>query len=143
MLLAFASGAILAIASSLLMVGARIEHQAGTWVTLLVAIACFYPVFAVETGSLQAIAVQSVIAASFILLALAGARISLWLVLAGLTAHGLYDGVADYVLADPSPEWWGPFCIGFDTFAAISLAALLLRNTNGSQAPKSHEKEKA
>ena len=122
-----AIGAFVGIVIAVFMVLARISTERGTWATLLVAIAIFYPVFAVESGSLESFAVQIGAASFFIILAFLGARVSLWFVAAGLPLHGLFDWTADYMLADPSPDWWGPFCVGVDFVAAAYLAIKLWR----------------
>ncbi len=122
-----AIGALLGIVTLVFMVLAKVSTERGTWATLLVAIASFYPVFAVESGSLGSVAVQIGAASFFIILAAVGARVSLWFVVAGLVLHGLFDWAANHMPVDPSPDWWGPFCIGFDIVAAAYLALKLWR----------------
>jgi|TARA_A100001391_G_C4869612_1_gene224912 hypothetical protein len=66
-------------------------------------------------------------ASFFIILAVVGARVSLLFAAAGLALHGLFDWAADIMLADPSPDWWGQFCVGVDFVAAAYLAIKLWR----------------
>ncbi|HEY8258753.1 MAG TPA: hypothetical protein VIG08_13935 [Gemmatimonadales bacterium] len=53
---------------------------------------------------------------------------SLWIVVAGLAAHGVFDALHDRLIANPGvPEWWPQFCGMYDVVAAGYLAWLLLR----------------
>lgn len=100
-------------------------NQRGTWATTMVAIAFFYVVFAIQTGDTLEIVVHTSIAASFAALAIIGARISSWIIAAALLGHGIFDAFAGAVIANPAPEWWGLFCLGFDVVLALALAAAL------------------
>lgn len=52
---------------------------------------------------------------------------SLWWVVGGLAAHGIFDVFHGHMIADAGvPRWWPSFCLSFDLFAATYLAALLL-----------------
>lgn len=58
-----------------------------------------------------------------------GFRGSLWIVVVGLPAHGLWDLFHGYVIHNPGvPDWWPPFCLAYDVVAGAGLAWLLRRS---------------
>lgn len=70
------------------------------------------------------------IAAAFFALAVAGFRTSLWLVVAALAAHGVFDFFHHRLIRNPGvPPWWPGFCLACDVLAAVFLALLLLRRS--------------
>ena len=89
----------------------------------LVAIALFYPVFAVENGDLADIVVHAFVVAVFGALAIAGYKRGLALVGVGMIAHGLFDLAMGHVDANPAPSWWAPFCLGVDVVLGVWLLA--------------------
>jgi hypothetical protein len=49
-----------------------------------------------------------------------------WTVVIALAGHGIFDLVHGGLIANPGvPEWWPPFCLGYDLTAAGYLAWLL------------------
>jgi hypothetical protein len=61
------------------------------------------------------------------MLAVAGFKTSLWLVVAGLALHGLFDFVRLGVLPGSGvPAFWPGFCGSYDFVAAAGLAILML-----------------
>jgi hypothetical protein len=96
--------------------------------TLLVVIASYYVLFAVIGGSGQALVVETLVMAGFLLVAVIGFKKNLWLVVAALTAHGIFDFLHARVVANPGvPAWWPAFCLTYDITAAAFLAWLLKR----------------
>jgi len=96
--------------------------------TVLMVVASYYVLFAAMAGSGQAIATESVLMVGFVLLAVAGFKRSLWLVVAGLAGHGVFDFVHGQMVTNPGvPEWWPAFCATYDVAAAAFLAWLLTR----------------
>jgi hypothetical protein len=78
-------------------------------------------------GSIDALLVESVAIAIFLAAAVVGFQILLWLVVAGLAAHGIYDAFHARMIANPGvPLWWAPFCLAYDVVAAGYLSYLLL-----------------
>lgn len=102
-------------------------HQRGTWATTMVAIASFYVVFAIQTGDTSEIALHTLLATGFAVLAIIGARASAWILAAALLGHGIFDISVGWVLANPAPGWWGPFCLGIDAVLAVALGIMLWR----------------
>lgn len=88
---------------------ARLRREPAFFSALLIAIAAFYPVFAVDAG-LAALALQGGVAVCFAALAIVGYAARLWLIPAGFVLHGIYDAL----IAAPGPSWWGAFCFGVD-----------------------------
>jgi hypothetical protein len=69
----------------------------------------------------------------FLLVALIGFKKNLWLVVAGLAAHGVFDIFHGRVVANPGvPAWWPAFCLTYDITAAAFLAWLLGRSHHTS-----------
>jgi hypothetical protein len=95
----------------------------------MIVIASYYALFAVMGGSIGVLLVESTVIVAFLGASLAGFRGSLWLVVAALAAHGLFDSVHGRVIANPGvPAWWPSFCLSYDIVAAGYLAQLLLRS---------------
>ena len=124
-------GVVLGIASVGLMALAGVARERGGYAVAMVAIAAFYPVFAVERGW-DVFAFHAVVASLFIALAVMGARQSLWWLVAAMILHGLFDMLDGLSAPDPSPGWWGPFCLGVDLAIGLSLAFLILRGPSPS-----------
>jgi len=96
--------------------------------TVVTVIATYYILFAVMGSSTSALALESMIAAAFFALAVVGFKKNLWLIVAGLAGHGVFDFFHHMVIQNPGvPVWWPGFCLSFDVLAASFLAMLLMR----------------
>ena len=126
-ILPFVIGVALTAASLLVFQILGLHRDRGASSTTLIAIALFYVVFSVEHGTVRVVIIQSALAFSFIALAMAGYRRSLWLVVAGLAGHGIYDIFAHSADWNPAPGWWGPFCLAVDLMLAGALAHWIRR----------------
>jgi hypothetical protein len=72
--------------------------------------------------------VESTVAVGFVAVAVAGFQKNLWVVVAGLAGHGVFDFFHHGVIENPGvPVWWPGFCLSFDVVAGMFLAGLLLR----------------
>jgi hypothetical protein len=92
----------------------------------MIVIASLYAFFAVAGGSTQVLVIEAAVGAVFIGLAIAGFKSSLWLVVAALAAHGIFDFGHSYLYANPGvPAWWPSFCLAYDVVAAVYLGWLL------------------
>jgi hypothetical protein len=110
----------------------RLDRDRAFYATVLIVVAHYYVLFAVMGGSAPALVAESVVLAAFAALAVIGFRTSLWLVAAGLAAHGLFDFFRTGLIANPGvPAWWPNFCLSFDLVAAAWLAWLLARRGGG------------
>lgn len=69
-------------------------------------------------------------AGTFLVLAVAGFKRSLWLVVAALAGHGVFDFFHQLFIQNPGvPMWWPGFCLSFDILAGSFLAMLLMRRS--------------
>ena len=91
----------------------------------LTLIAAVYVGFAVADGRRTVIAVESAVAAVFVIVAAAGVTGPAWLLVAGLTGHGfkdLWQHRSHYVA---NTRWWPPFCLVVDWVVAAILLLLI------------------
>jgi hypothetical protein len=96
--------------------------------TLLIVVATYYVLFAVMGSSLTALTMESLAAAAFLLVAVAGFKKNLWLVAAALAGHGVFDFLHSMLIPNPGvPVWWPGFCLSFDILAGLILAILLVK----------------
>jgi hypothetical protein len=79
-------------------------------------------------GSSHALLVEAAVATVFLAATLVGFKYSLWLVVAALASHGMFDVFHGQLIANPGvPAWWSPFCFAYDVVAAGYLAFLFRR----------------
>jgi hypothetical protein len=98
--------------------------------TVVLVVAHYYILFAVMGSSTQVLALESLVAAAFLVLALIGFKKSLWLTAAALAGHGVFDFFHHLLIQNPGvPAWWPGFCMSFDVLAGGFLAVLLMRRS--------------
>jgi hypothetical protein len=120
----YAVGIVLALAVVCFARASGFDRDRAFYPTVVVVVASYYVLFAAMGGSTQALVVESLIMAVFVVAAVLGFRRYPWLVVGSLAAHGLFDVAHDLVVANPGvPEWWPAFCLTFDVGAAALLAA--------------------
>jgi hypothetical protein len=91
-----------------------------------IVIGMLYALFAVMGGSTQALLIESLVGMVFIAAAVVGFRSSLWIVVAALAGHGLFDLVHGGFVSNPGvPAFWPAFCGSYDLVASAFLAWLL------------------
>ena len=88
----------------------------------LALIASVYIGFAVADGRPAVIAVESSVASIFVIVAAAAVTGSPWLLVLGLTAHGLKDLWQHRRRFVENTRWWPPFCLVVDWVAAGAIA---------------------
>jgi hypothetical protein len=99
------------------------ERDRAWYAAVLIVVGHYYVLFAAIGGGGSVLAVETAILAGFFALAAAGFRRSLWLLVAGLAAHGVLDSVHGRLIANRGvPVWWPAFCAAFDVSAAGYLA---------------------
>ena len=137
--MSFVVGVILALGVGGMATLSGLDRDRALYPAVMIVIAAYYALFAVISGSTQVLIVESAVAVGFVGLALAGFRSTLWLVVAALAAHGIFDFVHPRIYANPGvPVWWPPFCIAYDVAAAAYLAWLLAsRKVRARAAPTS------
>ena len=124
----YLAGIILALTVSITATLVGFDRDRAFYPTLLVVIS-YYVLFAVIGGSTHALMAETLVMAGFLLVAATGFKQNLWLVVAALAAHGIFDLVHGGVVANPGvPAWWPAFCLTYDITAAAFLAWLLTRS---------------
>ena len=125
----YLTGIVLALMVSGLATLIGLDRDRAFYPTLLVVIASYYVLFAVMGGSGHALVVETLVMTGFLLVALIGFKKNLWLVVAALAAHGIFDFFHGRIVANPGvPTWWPAFCLTYDVTAAAFLAWLLRRS---------------
>lgn len=105
---------------------ARLDRDAAFYPTVLGAIATYYVLFAAMTAH-DALVPEAIVATIFLAAAIAGHLVNLWIVVAGLVLHGLFDFVHHLLIDNPGvPKWWPGFCLAIDVTLGLGLAVLLV-----------------
>lgn len=132
----YLTGVVLALAVSGLATVVGLDRGRPFYPTVLVVIASYYVLFAVMGGSSHALVMETLVMAGFLVVAVIGFKRSLWLVVAALAGHGIFDFFHAHVVANPGvPAWWPGFCLTFDITVAVYVAWLLRRSRWVTAAP--------
>ncbi len=124
--MSFAIGVGLALLVGALATVVRLDRDRALYPTVMIVIAAYYPLFAAMNGTSQTLVIESLVGLIFVGMALAGFRGTLWLAVAALAGHGIFDLAHPYLYANPGvPAWWPSFCLAYDVVAAGYLAWLL------------------
>ena len=116
-------GAGLALAVAVWAACVKFDRDRAFYPTMLVVIASYYVLFAVMGGSGVPLALETLGFGLFVWAAVIGFRTSLWLIVAALIGHGLFDTVHGALVDNPGvPRWWPGFCATFDIAAGFFLA---------------------
>ena len=122
----FAIGIVLAVVAGASLTITGMDRDRAVYPVILIVIASFYVLFAVMGASTEALVIESAVAVVFAGLSVAGFRSTLWLVVAGLAAHGVFDLVHARIIRNPGvPAWWPMFCLAYDVTAALYLVWLI------------------
>ncbi|HEY1321356.1 MAG TPA: hypothetical protein VGF32_13965 [Streptosporangiaceae bacterium] len=92
----------------------------------IAVIAAIYIGFSVADGRGHVIAIETIVAALFVVVAAAGVTGSAWLLVLGLAGHGLKDLWQHRTHFVRNTRWWPPFCATVDFVAAGILAGAVL-----------------
>ena len=131
-ILPFAWGLGLALAIGLLARLSGLDRDRAFYPVTLLVIASLYMLFAAIAGGGALFLAETPGLLLFGAAAVIGFRTSLWLVAAGLFAHGLFDAVHGELIANPGvPAWWPAFCAAYD-IAAAAFLAFVIRHTGPS-----------
>jgi hypothetical protein len=126
--MSLAVGALLALAIGLITTGAGLARDRALYPVVTIVVASYYALFAVMGGSTHVLLLESLVATLFLAAAVAGFRSSLWIVVAALAAHGVFDLGHGSIISNPGvPAWWPGFCLTYDVTAAAYLAWLIGR----------------
>jgi hypothetical protein len=125
-MMALLVGAVLAFAVGLFATVTGLDRDRAFYPVVTIVIALLYALFAVMGASMDALVVESLAGAVFIVAAVAGFKRSLWIVAAALAGHGVFDFTHAAFIANPGvPEFWPEFCSSYDVTAAAYLGWLL------------------
>ena len=124
--MALVVGALLAIVVGLFATGIGLDRDRAFYPVVTIVIAFLYALFAVMGASTHALVLELLVGTVFLAAAVSGFKSSLWLVVAALAAHGIFDLTHAAVISNPGvPSWWPQFCLTYDVTAAAYLAWLL------------------
>jgi hypothetical protein len=91
------------------------------------AVASYYLAFAVGDGRGEVMLFEVVIAAAFIVAAVAGFKRSPWIAVVALGGHGVMDAFHHHLVHNTGvPQAWPGFCASFDMTAAVLVALIML-----------------
>jgi hypothetical protein len=91
----------------------------------LILIAAVYIGFGVADGRWKVLVVETGVAFVFVVIAAVAVTGPAWLLVAGLTGHGLKDLWQQRTHFVANTRWWPPFCAATDWVAAAILAAAI------------------
>jgi hypothetical protein len=92
----------------------------------LALIAAVYIGFAVADGRSRVIAVETGVAAAFVVVAAAAVTGSAWLIVVGLAGHGCKDLWQHRTGFVANTRWWPPFCATVDFVAATIIGVAII-----------------
>jgi hypothetical protein len=124
----YAIGIVLSVGVALFARYVGFDRDRAFYPTILIVIASYYVLFAVMSGSVQTVVIESGVMTLFAAAAVAGFKSNAWIVVVALAGHGVLDAVHGYVIENAGvPDWWPAWCLAYDVGAAAGLAWLLRR----------------
>jgi hypothetical protein len=122
-------GLILSLAVAGFAVTIGFDRERAFYPTVLIVIASYYVLFAAMGASRRTLIIEIIVASCFLLVAVLGFKRNLWLLVAALAGHGIFDFVHHLLIDNPGvPQWWPGFCLAFDGFLGVFLAVHLIRH---------------
>src|SRR3954451_23295662 len=127
-MLPYVAGVVLSIGVAVFAKWVGFDRDRAFYPTVLIVIASYYILFAVMSGSVETVLLESIIMALFAVAAVAGFKASPWIVVAALAGHGIQDAIHSHIVANAGvPPWWPAWCLAYDVGAAAGLAWILTR----------------
>jgi len=127
-MLPYVVGVVLSIGVALFARWVGFDRDRAFYPTVLIVIASYYVLFAVMSGSVETVLLESIMMVLFAVAAVAGFKASPWIVVAALAGHGVQDAVHSHIIANAGvPAWWPAWCLAYDVGAAGALAWILTR----------------
>ena len=127
-MLPYVAGVVVSMGVALFARSVGLDRDRAFYPTVMIVIASYYVLFAVMSGSVETILLESIIMLLFAIAAVAGFKASPWIVVAALAGHGVQDIVHGHIVANAGvPAWWPAWCLAYDVGAAGALAFLLTR----------------
>lgn len=125
----FISGVVIALVVSLLATLVGFDRERTFYPIVMAVIASYYVLFAVMGGSIETVLLEFTVMFVFMGVAVLGFKRNLWLVVAALFVHGIFDFFHGHFISNPGvPIWWPTFCLAYDFAAAVYLSWLLYRS---------------
>ena len=108
---------------------AGLDRDRALYPVALIVIGSYYVLFAAMGGSTPSIVTETIGAIAFLVIAVIGFRINLWIVALAIASHGLFDFfVHPHLVTNPGmPAWWPAFCGTIDVALGVLVAILLNR----------------
>ncbi len=132
-------GAVLALLVGAMATAMGLDRDRAMYPLATLVVASYYVLFAVMGASTGTLALEAAAGAAFAIAAVVGFRSSLWIVVAALAGHGVFDFVHGSVIHNPGvPHWWADFCGAYDVVAALYLAWLLGKRASKARAIPRH-----
>ena len=120
-------GVILALAVAGFAAVIGFDRERSFYPTVLMVVASYYVLFAVMGADGRTLWFEMVAASAFLLAAVLGFKRNLWLVVAAIVGHGVFDFFHHLLIENPGvPHWWPGFCLAFDVIFGLFLAARLM-----------------
>jgi len=105
-----------------------LDRDRAFYPTVVIVVALYYVLFAVMSGSVRTVVLESVVMSLFAIAAVVGFKSSAWIVVAALAGHGVFDVVHGHIIENAGvPAWWPAWCLSYDVGAAAWLGWLLRR----------------
>src|SRR5437588_30212 len=121
----FVVGIVLSLGVAMFARRVGLDRDRAFYPTVLIVVASYYVLFALISGSTQALLTELILMAAFLTAAVMGFKSSPWIVVTALVGHGVLDAVHGRVIENPGvPPWWPAFCFAYDVGAAAGLAWL-------------------
>jgi hypothetical protein len=125
----YAIGIVLSAAVAVFARTVGFDRDRAFYPTVMIVIAANYVLFAVISGSVQTVVIESMVMVLFTAGAVAGFKSSPWIVVAALAGHGILDSFHGRVIDNAGvPAWWPAWCLAYDVGAAAGLAWLIKRD---------------
>jgi len=141
LMLPFVIGVVLSVGVALFARWVGFDRDRAFYPAVLIVVASYYVLFAVMSGSIETVFLESVLMTLFVMAAVAGFKGSTWIVVAGLAVHGVQDAVHSHIVANAGvPAWWPAWCLAYDVGAAAILAWFLVRGDLPSSAGSTHSR---
>ena len=126
--MAYAIGSMAAVTVAAFARIVGLDRDRAFYPTVLIVVASYYILFGVMGGDMSALAMDMIGVLAFVAMAIVGFRGHEWVVVIGLAAHGVFDGLHGRIIENPGvPEWWPAWCASYDVTAAVCLALLRAR----------------
>ena len=124
-------GGLLALLVGFMATAVGLDRDRALYPAVTMVVASYYVLFAAMGASTGTLALESVAGAAFVIAAVVGFRSSLWIVVAALAGHGVFDLGHHAIISNPGvPSWWPAFCSAYDITAALYLAWLIRQRTS-------------